>query len=573
MALCSKHVKITHAVPALLALVILCTASQTFLSKLAIELILTAIRRRPLTAATIRLRLTGIEVSMKPTRASHLTSRRDFLAQSSSAVLLVRGVRESGVPSAPRTPNGHALTELSAGAAVAAMQKGDITAEAYAVALLAQAQRWKDLNAFRVLDPESVREGARGADQKRASGARLGALHGLPIPVKDSVNTEALPTTNGTQALRNFRPKEDADVLKPLFRAGAILMGKTNLHELSCGWSSNNQAFGPVYNPYDLQRTPGGSSGGSAAAVAARIAPLAIAEDTYGSIRVPATFCGLAGLRCTFGRYPERGVMPLAQNKFDQVGPLARNVQDLILFDSVVTGTQEPVIARPLTGIRIGISPDHLAANCDPETGRLFEAALTRLKDAGVTVVRAELPATARAASEVVQSILGYELFESIATFLRQYHAGVSLEQVIAEASPNLQPLLAGSRNPGPPEHYSALLRQREQIKAATLAHYREHRLDAIAFPPSATPAFLQGDSQEVQINGRKFDLFNTLGRNVGLGSCASLACLVLPAGLTTAGLPVGLEFDARPGTDRQLLALGLSLERALGQIPAPNRT
>ena len=489
-------------------------------------------------------------------------SRREFLAQS-SAVLMVGGVQASAARS---------LTELSASAAVLAMQKGDIRAEDYAAALLAQEEQWKDLNAFRVLDAELLRAGARAADRKRASGAQLGALHGLPIPVKDSVNTRALPTTNGTKALRNFRPTEDADVLKPLFGAGALLMGKTNLHELSCGWSSNNQAFGPVYNPYDSTRTPGGSSGGSAAAVAARIAPLAIAEDTYGSIRVPATFCGLAGLRCTFGRYPERGIMPLAHNKFDQVGPLARHVEDLILFDSVVTGAKQPISARPLKGIRIGISPDFLAADCDPETSRLFEAALSRLKSAGVTVVHAELPPTLRAASDVVRSILGYELLESVAAFLDHYPTGVSLDQLITQASPNLQPLLAGSRNPGPPAKHQTLLRQREQIKAAALTHYREHRLDVIAFPPSAVPAFPQGDSQEVKINGREVDLFSAIGRNVGLGSCADLACLVLPAGLTTAGLPVGLEFDALPGTDRELLGLGLSLERVLGEIAAPPR-
>jgi mandelamide amidase len=502
-------------------------------------------------------------------KPNHPTSRREFLAQSSAALILARA-QASGAQPSPPNPNAQTLTELSASSAVAAMRKGDLKAEDYATALLAQAERWKDLNAFRALDPDSVRAAARAADQKRASGARPGPLHGLPIPVKDSVNTRALPTTNGTKALRNFRPTEDADVLKPLFAAGAFLMGKTNLHELSCGWSSNNQAFGPVYNPYDLRRTPGGSSGGSAATVAARVAPLAIAEDTYGSIRVPATFCGLAGLRCTFGRYPGRGMMPLAQHKFDQVGPLARQVEDLILFDSVLTGSTQPVLPRPLTGIRIGISPDYLAAHSDPETTRIFEAALDRMKSAGVSIVHAELPPPMRAASDVVRFVLGYELLESLAGFLEQYHTGISLDQLIAEASPNLQPLLTASRNPGPPERYAALLRQQAQIKAATLAYYREHRLDAIAFPPSATPAFQQGDSQEVEINGRKSDLFTTIGRNVGLGSCAGLACLVLPAGLTRSGLPVGLEFDALPGTDRQLLALGLSLEPILGPIAPP---
>ena len=170
-----------------------------------------------------------------------------------------------------------------------------------------------------------------------ASGAPLGTLHGLPIPVKDSVNTKALPTSNGTRALKDFRPKEDAAILKPLFAQGAILMGKTNIHELSYGHTTNNLAFGPTRNPYDTSRVPGGSSGGSAAAVAAHMAPLAVAEDTFGSIRVPASFCGIAGLRPSVGRYPGAGVMPITP-RWDTGGPLARTVADLILFDSVVTG-------------------------------------------------------------------------------------------------------------------------------------------------------------------------------------------------------------------------------------------
>jgi len=176
--------------------------------------------------------------------------------------------------------------------------------------------------------------------------------------VKDSVNTKALPTSNGTRALRNFRPKDDAAVLKPLLANGGILMGKTSIHELSYGWTSNNGVFGPVRNPYDPARVPGGSSGGSGAAVAARMAPLAVAEDTLGSIRVPATMCGLAGLRPSFGRYPGDGIMRLTDNKFDQVGPVARSVEDLALFDAVMTGDSSPLVPTPLQGVRIGISPE-----------------------------------------------------------------------------------------------------------------------------------------------------------------------------------------------------------------------
>ena len=152
--------------------------------------------------------------------------------------------------------------------------------------------------------------------------------------MKDSVNTRDYPTTGGTPALRHFRPAEDAPVVAALRGAGAVVLGKTNLHELSFGWTSNNLAFGAVHNPYDLTRIPGGSSGGTAAAVAAHLAPLGVAEDTEGSIRVPAAFCGIAGFRPTTGRYSTRGCVPISP-LFDQVGPHARNVADLALFDSV----------------------------------------------------------------------------------------------------------------------------------------------------------------------------------------------------------------------------------------------
>jgi indoleacetamide hydrolase len=463
-----------------------------------------------------------------------------------------------------------ALTALSAGDAVAAMRSGDVSAETYANALLDQAQRLERLNAFCTLHPEQVRAAAQGADQRRKAGRPLGRLHGLPLPVKDSVNTRALPTSDGTRALEDFKPRADAAVLRPILAQDAILMGKTNLHELSLGWTSNNATFGPVRNPYDVTRTPGGSSGGSAAAVAARIAPLAIGEDTWGSIRVPASFCGITGLRPTHGRYPDAGVMPLTHDKFDQVGPLARSVADIILFDSVVTGERGTLSAPPLRGVRFGISPQYHEAEIDPECGRIVEEALGRLSKAGARIVTAELPPLLREASAVERSILAYELLDSIAGFLKAEDTGVTLDEVIAQAGPSIRPLLEGRRHPGPPEGYRAALLKRKQIMAAAAVYFREHRIEALAFPPTIMPAFLQGDPASVSIAGRQVDLFTAIGRNIALGSCAGLACLVLPAGITVDGLPVGLEFDAPAGGDRRLLALGLSLERALRPIPAP---
>jgi mandelamide amidase len=157
------------------------------------------------------------------------------------------------------------LIDLSATDAVAAMRQGDMTAEAYASALLERCEAGKHLNAFISFEPERVLLAARAADTKRASGATLAALHGLPIPVKDSVNTRDYPTTGGTKALRDFYPAEDSVLVRKLKDAGAIVLGKTNIHELSFGWTSNNQEFGAVHNPYDTSRIPGGSSGGTAA--------------------------------------------------------------------------------------------------------------------------------------------------------------------------------------------------------------------------------------------------------------------------------------------------------------------
>src|ERR1700723_1022545 len=261
--------------------------------------------------------------------------------------------------------DGGGLHNLGAADAVAHMSQGDFTAEHYAEALLARCRAAHTLNAFITLEPARVLEDARARDRERRAGAKPGPLFGLPMPVKDSVNTLEYPTTGGTPGLRHFRPARDAPVVASLRSAGALVLGKTNLHELSYGWTSNNLAFGAVRNPYDLSRIPGGSSGGTAAAIAARFAPLGIAEDTEGSIRVPAALCGIAGFRPTTGRYSTRGCVPISP-LFDQVGPHARSVADLALFDSVVANDWRRLEAAHLAGLRLGIVRDYWFTDLDP---------------------------------------------------------------------------------------------------------------------------------------------------------------------------------------------------------------
>jgi mandelamide amidase len=466
-----------------------------------------------------------------------------------------------------------ALTDLNAVDAVAAMRNGELKAEDYARALLHRAAALQSLNAFRTLDRELVLEAARGADRKRADGVRLGTLHGLPIPVKDSVNTKALPTSNGTRALKNFRPREDAAILKPLFAQGAILMGKTNIHELSYGHTTNNLAFGPTRNPYDISRVPGGSSGGSAAAVAAHMAPLAVAEDTFGSIRVPASFCGISGLRPSVGRYPGAGVMPITP-RWDTGGPLARTVADLVLFDSVVTGDMSAVTPKPLRSVRIGLA-DYFLSEVHPEVARVTREAVRKLRFAGAKLVWADVSKEIRVGTDLTRTVNLYETAANMSAFLAEHESGISFEGVVSQMSPDVQPLFLDRIVPGAPNavtktQYEAALAQLVLLREGVRRYFADHNLDVLAFPTVRMPPPLIGEDKEIEILGQKVPIRAAMGRNLGQGSCAGLPCLVLPAGLSSTGLPIGFEFDALPGQDRTLLALGLSLERALGPIPAP---
>src|SRR5580692_3135516 len=267
-----------------------------------------------------------------------------------------------------------ALLELSATEAVARMSRGEMTVERYASALLARCEALRALNAFIALEPPRVLEAARACDKRRAAGEKPGPLFGLPIPVKDSVNTADYPTTAGTPGLRDFRPAEDAPIVQALRAAGAIVLGKTNLHELSYGWTSNNRAFGPVHNPYDPSRIPGGSSGGTAVAIATRMAPLGVAEDTEGSIRVPAALCGVMGFRPTTRRYSTIGAIP-ACSLFDQMGPEARSVADIALFDRVAGGDMREIEALPLQGVRFAVWRGFWFEGLDPEVERITHQA------------------------------------------------------------------------------------------------------------------------------------------------------------------------------------------------------
>jgi Asp-tRNA(Asn)/Glu-tRNA(Gln) amidotransferase A subunit family amidase len=278
-----------------------------------------------------------------------------------------------------------ALAELGAVEAAVAIRAGDFSAQALVEALLDRCARAVPLNAFISLDPDAVRAAARNADQRRQRGERLGPLHGVPIVLKDNFDTVDFPTTAGTPALAAHRPTRNAPVVQRLLNAGAFILGKANMQELAFGPTSNNAAFGPVRNPYDHSRIPGGSSGGTAAAVAARLAPAGLGTDTGGSVRVPASLSGVVGFRPTTLRWPQDGIVPISHTR-DTAAPIARCVADCVLLDGVVTGGATSLSPIRLEGLRLGVPRGHFWEDLDAEVEAILADALARLAAAGVVL-------------------------------------------------------------------------------------------------------------------------------------------------------------------------------------------
>ena len=261
------------------------------------------------------------------------------------------------------------------------------------------------LNAFNLIATERALERAGQVDRQRASGAALGPLAGVPVALKDNLCVRGVRTTASSRILDNFIPPYDATVVERLESAGAVIVGKTNCDEFAMGSSNENSAYGPVRNPWAIDRTPGGSSGGSAAAVASQCVPLALGSDTGGSIRQPASFCGVVGLKPTYGRVSRYGLLAFASS-LDQIGPFTRSVGDAAVALSALSGldsmdstsSDEAVpdfsaaLSGDIRGVRVGVPRAFVADGVDDGVRRSFDAALEVLREAGATLVDIELP-------------------------------------------------------------------------------------------------------------------------------------------------------------------------------------
>ncbi len=481
-------------------------------------------------------------------------------------------------PGAPVAPDIDTLTATEAARRICA---GQFTSEALTRAYVQRTQVRTELNAFITLDAVGALTAAQAADKRKAAGAPCLPLQGVPVVVKDNIHVARLPSTAGTRGLAAFTPTADAPVVARLRDAGAVILGKTNMHELAFGVTGYNPAFiAPgngvgVRNAYDPTKVAGGSSSGTAAALGARMAPAGLGTDTGGSVRIPCAFNGCASLRPTVGRYPQGGIAPISHTR-DTAGPMALSMRDVELLDRVVTGAA-PMPAVALNTVRLGVVASMLA-NLDADTRTAWDAATAKLRSAGVALVPVEMPEIATLNAAVSFPVALYEAYDDMVAYLGSSASGVTVQKLVdGIVSPDVkgtyQGLVMPRKLPAPsggvvdaaPAYRAAIDTQRPRLVKLYADTFAAQKLDAIVFPTVPRTA-LPADEKASSLEN-----FLLLIQNTDPGSNAGVPGIQLPMGLGAATrLPVGLELDGPAGSDRRLVAIGIAIEDLLGRLPAP---
>jgi len=460
---------------------------------------------------------------------------------------------------------------------------GEIKAVDVCRAALERIERYKNLNAFITVIGDAALARAEKIDQAAARGTQLPPLAGTIVAVKDNMVMRGVRTTAGSQILFNYKPPYTATAIERLEDAGAIIVGKTNQDEFAMGSSTENSAFGPARNPWDTERVPGGSSGGSAVAVAAGIAMAALGSDTGGSIRQPASLSGVVGLKPTYGRVSRYGLIAFGSS-LDQIGPLAKSVEDAARILAVIAGhdpsdsTSSKVevddyvaaLGGDIRGLRVGVVREYDVAGLDAEVKEKVGAAIAMLKKLGAQIIDISLPhaeyavpvyyliATAEASSNLARfDGVRYGFRAEEATTLKGMYSRTRDEGFGAEVKRRIMlgtyALSAG--------YYDQFYGKAQKVRSLIDRDFRNafEKCDVIATPTAPTPAFKLGEKSGDPLAMYLSDIY-TITANL-----SGVPALSLPCGLSSSGLPIGIQLIGKHFDEARLLMTAHNLEQALG--------
>ena len=422
--------------------------------------------------------------------------------------------------------------------------------------------------------PDDLRERARDAENAMMQGASLGSLHGLPITVKDTIATKGLRTTSGSRVRAQHIPDEDADAVARLKAAGAIVLGKTNVPEMAIPYECDNPVFGRANNPHNPQMTPGGSSGGEAAAITACLSPAGVGSDLSGSIRVPAHFCGITGLKPTVGRVPMEGHMPSASGVVGLgacIGPMARHVKDLgLLFDVLANPADVAMTAdggldiQKLHGLRVAWYTEDRVIPVADEIQKAVQRAAGALASAGLEAFEA-LPPGVLKASQLWIDLFSRAANSEIAALYRHHEdeAGPLVSRLLRDASDEPSEFEDRIDNA---ERLASAVVERERLREALLRWMKTTPL--ILAPVGATAAFEHG-RHRVEVNGTYLNVFRAFSYSQAF-NVFGFPSVVVPAGKTSSGLPISVQVIGRPNEEFTALAAASIIEEALGGWQKP---
>ena len=488
------------------------------------------------------------------------------------------------------------MIQQTATALLKLLADGEATSVEITTAFLDQIKAQDDdVGSFLHVDRDGALAKADEVDKRRKAGETLGSLAGLPVAIKDVLCTDGQKTTCGSRMLEDFVPPYDATVVERLKAADAVLIGKTNMDEFAMGSSTENSALKVTRNPWDLQRVPGGSSGGAAACVAANMAPLSIGTDTGGSIRQPAGFCGVVGMKPTYGRVSRYGLIAFASS-LDQAGPLARSAEDAALLLNAIGGhdprdttsspepmeTLFPLKAKPLAGVKLGVVRDHFGEGLDAEVEQAVREAIKVYESLGATTVEVELPHNKYAIatyyiiapSEASSNLARYDgAHYGYRTDEKEMAAELAADKKAGSAESPLVRMYRRTRSEGfGPEvkrrvmlgtyalsagyydaYYLKALKVRRLIRQDYDAAFE--KVDCLIGPTTPTPAFKAGEKTDDPLSMYLGDLY-TVSTNL-----AGLPGISLPCGFSSDGMPIGVQLQGKPFADQEILQIAAAYQ------------